>query len=209
MDDECHARLADFGLTVFSDSTAVTRTSNRSGSVRWMAPELLHPQSVGANQFRRTYQSDVYAFACVCLEVRTFKYTFLFSYASVQLYTGRFPFADFDHDVPVMLQVLKGVRPSKPARISDNVWQLISTCWSQDPATRPAMTDVIHWMGLVYNLTVATSFADSERDDFGRSTDRQLFTGSSSMATMIGHVPPLVPLLSIVSLRNTLRRKAQ
>ncbi|KAJ7224779.1 kinase-like domain-containing protein [Mycena rebaudengoi] len=62
------ACLADFGLTSFTDTTAATTTSHRAGTVRWMAPELIAPDRFGI-QFRRTTASDVYAFACVCLEV--------------------------------------------------------------------------------------------------------------------------------------------
>jgi hypothetical protein len=36
--------------------------------MRWMAPELIDPDRFGL-PFRRTTATDVYAFACVCLEV--------------------------------------------------------------------------------------------------------------------------------------------
>jgi serine/threonine protein kinase len=42
-------------------------TTNRAGSLYWMAPELLDPDCL-ENKFR-TPASDVYAFGCVCLEV--------------------------------------------------------------------------------------------------------------------------------------------
>ena len=62
IDKDWHAQLADFGLAGWAD---VTSTSNHAGSVRWMAPEL-HTSEI----FRRTKLSDVYAFACVFVEVR-------------------------------------------------------------------------------------------------------------------------------------------
>ncbi|KAJ6591584.1 kinase-like domain-containing protein [Mycena vulgaris] len=72
VDDEWAARLADFGLAVFSDATAAgTHTSHHGGSVRWMAPELHYPQSCGLDTFQRTFASDVYSFAFVCIEVRS------------------------------------------------------------------------------------------------------------------------------------------
>ncbi|KAJ6518846.1 kinase-like domain-containing protein [Mycena sanguinolenta] len=70
VDDEWHACLADFGLAVFSDATAATHTSQHGGSVRWMAPELHFPESCGLQTFKRTFASDVYSFAFVCVEVR-------------------------------------------------------------------------------------------------------------------------------------------
>lgn len=69
INDEWQACLADFGLTVASEATMATHTSNSHGSTRWMAPELHDPESFGLDRFLRTPASDIYAFACVCLEV--------------------------------------------------------------------------------------------------------------------------------------------
>lgn len=68
-DNDWHAVLSDFGLTVFGDATVATHTSNPHGSIRWMAPELLNPEIFDLDKFLKTRASDVYAFACVCLEV--------------------------------------------------------------------------------------------------------------------------------------------
>ena len=65
IDDGEHAQLADFGLAIVTDATLGTTSTKRSGSSRWMAPELLDPQV----KFKRTHASDVYAFACLCIEV--------------------------------------------------------------------------------------------------------------------------------------------
>lgn len=65
VDDDGHARLADFGLTFFADATVATHsTRNRGGSLRWMSPELHNPALFGF-PFQRTCPSDIYAFACV------------------------------------------------------------------------------------------------------------------------------------------------
>ncbi|KAF9269180.1 kinase-like protein [Marasmius fiardii PR-910] len=138
VDDDWHARLADFGLAVFSDATVGTSSSHHAGSVRWMAPELHHPQSFGLKYFRRTFASDVYSFACVCVE----------------LYTGRPPFADIPHDPAALLQVMAGVRPSRPmyassgpgAVMPDYLWDLVQLCWSHNRAQRPCMTKVVALM---------------------------------------------------------------
>lgn len=67
-------RLADFGLAKFTDTTLATETSNHNGSVRWMAPELHLPEECDLERYQRTTQSDIYAFACVCLEVIIYVY---------------------------------------------------------------------------------------------------------------------------------------
>jgi serine/threonine protein kinase len=73
--DDWNVCLADFGLTgviedaVSTTSGAFTSTANHAGSLRWFAPELIAPTFFGCERFVRTPASDVYAFACVCLEV--------------------------------------------------------------------------------------------------------------------------------------------
>lgn len=71
IDDKLHVRLMDFGLTVFADKTGSFDGTCDVGAQPWMAPELLEPQKMGLESFQRTYASDIYAFACVCIEVST------------------------------------------------------------------------------------------------------------------------------------------
>jgi serine/threonine protein kinase len=67
INEDWSACLADFGLSIFSDVTS-SMSTNRRGSLYWMAPELLDPDRFGT-KFIRTPATDVYAFGCVCLEV--------------------------------------------------------------------------------------------------------------------------------------------
>ena len=75
VDDEGQPRLADFGLAQIADSQAGRSTFHGRGSMRWQAPELLrivdNPDGEEIVTVTTT-MSDVYAFACVCLEVRVF-----------------------------------------------------------------------------------------------------------------------------------------
>ncbi|KAJ7216754.1 kinase-like domain-containing protein [Mycena rebaudengoi] len=130
------ACLTDFGLTSFTDTTAATTTSHRAGTIRWMAPELIDPDRFGL-KFRRTTASDVYAFACVCLE----------------LYTGRPPFADV-REGGVVLKIVQGERPAQPSTMppmSEALWKYVSEWWAEDPATRPPAEMVVG------NITVTKS----------------------------------------------------
>ncbi|KAJ7802442.1 kinase-like domain-containing protein [Mycena olivaceomarginata] len=128
--DDGNACLSDFGLaSPFSDtdSTAgITASSNRAGSVRWFAPELIEPESFGCKRFVRTTASDVYAYACVCLE----------------LYTGRPPFAHLQ-DVAAMLRVIAGDRPEQPTTISDVLWQLVTAAWAPESHARPSIHEIV------------------------------------------------------------------
>ncbi|KAJ7730854.1 kinase-like domain-containing protein [Mycena maculata] len=76
IDEHWSARLADFGLSVFENATTAMQTSNRAGSIYWMAPELIDPERFGC-RYMRTKASDVYAFGCVCLEARLIFFRFV------------------------------------------------------------------------------------------------------------------------------------
>ncbi|KAJ7248623.1 kinase-like domain-containing protein, partial [Mycena haematopus] len=58
--EDWSACLTDFGLSGYSDATS-TMSTNRGGSLYWMAPELLDPERFGF-KFARTTATDVYAF---------------------------------------------------------------------------------------------------------------------------------------------------
>jgi len=130
--DDWHMALCDFGLTTFSDATAMTQTSTGRGSTRWMAPELLDPDH--PQHGKRTFASDVYSFACVCIE----------------LYTLNHPFPNLRADPAVVTQVIFGKRPSRPNgqpegwAMLDYLWSLVEKCWDQDASKRPRMSDVVH-----------------------------------------------------------------
>lgn len=86
-----HAKITDFGLSVYVAGVSRNYFSMRSGNVRWTAPELIVPSTLKdlrakeeMDALRReegkgdghivtgrpTMQSDIYAFACTCVEVR-------------------------------------------------------------------------------------------------------------------------------------------
>ncbi|KAF8174652.1 kinase-like domain-containing protein, partial [Mycena galopus ATCC 62051] len=120
--EDWSACLADFGLSTFADATATT-SSTRTGSLYWMAPELLDPERFGFN-FARTPATDVYAFGCVCFE----------------LYTGSPPFSACPEPAALM-KVLNGERPERPPGppvMTDILWQHITDFWAEDPTTRPS-----------------------------------------------------------------------
>ncbi|KAJ6486675.1 kinase-like domain-containing protein, partial [Mycena sanguinolenta] len=127
--DDGNACLSDFGLATTiaeADSTVgFTSSSNRAGSVRWFAPELIDPVKFGCKKFIRTKASDVYAYACVCLE----------------LYTGDPPFS-YVQDVAAMFRVIGGERPEQPPSISAAVWQVVTSAWGEDFRARPTIHDI-------------------------------------------------------------------
>ncbi|TDL23524.1 kinase-like protein [Rickenella mellea] len=130
IDGDGGPRIADFGLARVVDAYSV-EDGVEQFSVRWAAPELFDwPHGFDANT---TDKSDVYAFACLCLEI----------------FTGNHPFEDLVQDGSVIIAVLKGDRPARPGEVAtqrglDNqVWQLIENCWMHEPLDRPDMAAVL------------------------------------------------------------------
>lgn len=64
----------------------------------------------------------------------------------LQLHTGNPPFFDVSPDVAAMLKVVAGERPSRPASISDDMWDLITAAWAQNRLDRPSIETIIKSM---------------------------------------------------------------
>ncbi|THU93879.1 kinase-like protein, partial [Dendrothele bispora CBS 962.96] len=124
------ALVCDFGLSRVADSEALRWTSlstgNRGGgTLRWLAPECL----IDAKPV--TYESDVYAFGCVCYEI----------------FTGLIPFQEMSTDATIIFQLIKEKRPPRPQgniQLTDAIWHVIEQCWDQTPSMRPVARDLPH-----------------------------------------------------------------
>lgn len=63
-DEEGNVKIGDFGLAKLADIGTASFGSCHTGNARWLPPELL----IGINA-KATYESDIYSFGCVWLEV--------------------------------------------------------------------------------------------------------------------------------------------
>ncbi|KAJ6602966.1 kinase-like domain-containing protein, partial [Mycena sp. CBHHK59/15] len=120
------ACIADFGLSSIAGVMSLQFTHStprlQGGTARYQAPELL----LGQRSIH--FGSDVYAFACVCYEILT----------------GTAPFFELTNDAAVIMKVIEGHRPSRPATgLEDDLWKLIEDCWRQEPDQRPTVTEII------------------------------------------------------------------
>jgi serine/threonine protein kinase len=133
IDQDWHVRLADFGLlTIISDHTNFTTSSSAftGGTIRWMSPELLHPEYFGLDHGHPTEESDCYALGMVVYE----------------LLTGQPPFASLK-DYIVMRMVTDGERPGRPegpmgAWFTDDLWEMLGLCWAAHAQDRPSVETV-------------------------------------------------------------------
>ncbi|KAF8517253.1 kinase-like domain-containing protein, partial [Hysterangium stoloniferum] len=121
--------LIDFGLSRFvDDMIRLTTSSNVGGSLRWMAPELLH-------NGKPNRQSDVWAFGMTILEILT----------------GKLPYYQIKNDPVVIMKITRGKIPPRPELsaapfLSDHIWDLCEQCWRLDPHERPLMRQIDLYM---------------------------------------------------------------
>ena len=127
MDKSGGAQLCDMGLTTASASHIFGSSlkSRNGGSFRQMAPELFLPNAVV------TYGSDIFAFAMTCYEILN----------------GQVPFHSIS-DPGVGYAIIRGERPARllspqGGEVPAKLWELIESCWDQEPSKRPAMRAVL------------------------------------------------------------------
>ena len=118
--EEYEAKVADFGLArdVYGDGQYV-KTGGGRVPIKWMAPESIQDQIY-------TTRSDVWSFGVLLWEIITI---------------GGSPYPC----VPVNLLLTKllcGYRMSKPAHCSDELYDLMKTCWKLDPKERPTFSEI-------------------------------------------------------------------
>ncbi|KAI3611321.1 hypothetical protein WG66_002059 [Moniliophthora roreri] len=117
---------------------------------RWMAPEVMlsdasMPSSVPIQDSRlpTTPASDVYSFGMTMLE----------------LYTGHAPFSHRRFYGGVIHDVVNGIRPARPSLdacpgLTDDIWDVITSCWAQDAYQRPSMDAVVRRLYVLYKTSM-------------------------------------------------------
>ncbi|THH29007.1 hypothetical protein EUX98_g5180 [Antrodiella citrinella] len=109
IDDQCHARLTDFGLTTLMDTS--TRTNGpKSGliPVAWAAVELLESLS------RPNFECDVYSFGCTCVEI----------------YSASKPFGNLTEMQIVRKVIVQCERPKRPGAGKGKSQEMPDALWN-------------------------------------------------------------------------------
>jgi len=157
------ACLADFSLlTVISDQETFISTCREGGTIPWMSPELLDPESFGLKESRLTKKSDCYALGMVIYEVLS----------------GQAPFAP--SKAPVV-KILCGECPEKPqgaegTRFTDGIWGMLELCWKRQPGDRPSPNTVLQCL---QGVTPPSRPPPHTGEDEERDSDDQSDTTSS------------------------------
>ncbi|KAJ6581711.1 kinase-like domain-containing protein [Mycena capillaripes] len=142
------ACIADFGLSIIVNTMTLrfaTSTSHaRGGTARYQAPELFQEETP------RTFESDIYGFACVCYEILT----------------GEVPFHESKNDMKIILDVASGKRPSRPSSCTgtvalDSLWNLLQKCWDGEAKNRPTAPQIVaQLVGSPIGATIGSSGTD-------------------------------------------------
>ncbi|KAJ7271184.1 kinase-like domain-containing protein [Mycena rebaudengoi] len=127
LDDNLNAQICDFGLGLWNETSVGSSTSQRQGTTRYMAPELLFDPT------RPCAATDVFAFGCLAFE----------------MHSGVPPFPKLRSEFRVRDELQAGHRSERPrgkeARVKefdDRMWALVEKCWSQDADSRPSIDHV-------------------------------------------------------------------
>ncbi|KAF9647770.1 kinase-like protein [Thelephora ganbajun] len=122
MDDAGRARLTDFGLSAVALDFGSAGSIKDGHAMRWAAPEILDREKPVSKK------SDIYSFSMVVVEA----------------FTGKAPFYGIA-PTTVAVGILSGNRPTRPTHpdLTDDLWEIIQCCWSQDLGHRPDISEVV------------------------------------------------------------------
>ena len=163
--------LADFGFTRITNS--VKETTVGTGTVYFMAPEILHSTKFGLEKGVPSKEGDVYALGMTVYQVLT----------------GEFPFYP-RREFEVIHAVLDGERPPKPKNaeeigMKEAVWELMGECWREKREERPAMPEILKKFheitGETKTIDTGAEFAMPRLDIPGQPNS--IVSGSPSLAT--------------------------
>ncbi|KAJ7159615.1 kinase-like domain-containing protein [Mycena filopes] len=128
----CSNSLAAGGLSTSPESvsslaaTILSASSAGGGTYRWMAPERLNPQAYELRTQQATKASDVYAFGMLVVEV----------------FGGETPWSALRTEFVFINAIVANTRPPRPTSMPDDLWEIVTECWSQFPVDRPSIWQV-------------------------------------------------------------------
>jgi serine/threonine protein kinase len=124
---DCRVKLSDFGC---SKRAVDTLARTLSGSVPWMAPEVIQQTGYGR-------RSDVWSLGCVAIEMATAKH----------------PWGKFDNLMQAMMRIgMSKDTPPLPESVSDLCRDFITQCTQRDKNLRPLSTALLQH-DFVRNIT--------------------------------------------------------
>jgi serine/threonine protein kinase len=117
-------KIGDFGMARHMESMGDVyerHSRNAKIPVRWMAPEVLLNNSF-------TTKSDVFSFGILMWEIVTL---------------GSTPYRHLKTDQIIQAVARNGERPERPEYCHELLYDIMSSCWSADPAQRPSFSQLV------------------------------------------------------------------
>lgn len=135
------AILTDFGLSraVEEGSTGFTTSEGLKGTLRYLSPELVQDSTIG-----QSLESDIWAWACLVMEVRTVSLNsphLGFDIGDLQVLADRIPYAEKKSQRSIIVALMKNERPSDANNLPIPVQalkDLLANCWAIQPKERPS-----------------------------------------------------------------------
>ncbi|RGB39181.1 kinase-like domain-containing protein, partial [Rhizophagus diaphanus] len=109
--------IGDFGLSQPANSTSPN--NEIYGVIPYIAPEIFKGASF-------SQKSDVYSFGMIMWE----------------LTTGCKPFANVEHDINLIYEIIDGKRPEITNDTPELFANLMKKCWDSDPSKRPTSGEI-------------------------------------------------------------------
>ena len=104
---------------------------------------------------------------------------FAFGMFAVEVFTGKIPFEEQKNEA-VVLRISQGGRPEMPGNaqaigLTVEIWNLLESCWRQDPKKRPTMGEVVRrWQKFVGDDGDLTVFPGCVKTTLVMSTSSQV-----------------------------------
>ncbi|XP_051501722.1 receptor-interacting serine/threonine-protein kinase 3 isoform X2 [Myxocyprinus asiaticus] len=139
LDDSLNAKLTDFGLSRVARSLSKSvqeKDESEGGTLSYMPPEALNSVNYKPNK-----ASDIYSYGVLLWSI----------------ITGKEPYANV-LSVLVRFHIPRGERPDltlidcSVAAGLDDIVQLMSACWTQEPNQRPSFRDCVHVTEKVFDM---------------------------------------------------------
>jgi len=120
MDEDFVVKVADFGMSrAVADDAGVTKTE--VGPLRYMAPESMKSRVYGT-------QTDAWSFGVTVWEIES---------------NGLVPYSGMAPTQVALGVCVEGLRLQKPSETTDELYALMSRCWSEAPEQRPTFDEIV------------------------------------------------------------------
>ncbi|KAJ3309545.1 hypothetical protein HDV04_005928 [Boothiomyces sp. JEL0838] len=137
--------ITDFGLSYMKKTSESSLGQQRTGAVRWIAPERYKRGSKINGE-----SLDIFAYAMT----------------AYQILSGTLPFGEEANDEVVKEWIKDGERPDPLINVPQNIWSIITECWAHNPAERPPFSQITAKLQKEYkNMPLELKIQSPKKDE--------------------------------------------